>query len=57
MTFGERLGRGLDERGPLCVGIDPHPALLAAWGLTDDADGAGALRRHLRRRRSPTPRR
>jgi orotidine-5'-phosphate decarboxylase len=27
------------ERGPLCVGIDPHPALLAAWGLNDDAAG------------------
>ena len=25
--------------GALCAGIDPHPALLAAWGLTDDADG------------------
>ena len=25
--------------GPLCVGIDPHPALLAAWGLPDDAGG------------------
>ena len=27
------------EHGPLCVGIDPHPALLAAWDLADDADG------------------
>lgn len=27
------------ERGPLCVGIDPHPELLHAWGLTSDADG------------------
>src|SRR5690349_18627941 len=26
-------------RGPLCVGIDPHPGLLAAWGLPDDATG------------------
>lgn len=39
MTFGKRLDAALDERGSLCVGIDPHPALLAAWGLTDDADG------------------
>ena len=29
----------MDARGPLCVGIDPHPALLAAWGLNDDAAG------------------
>ena len=27
------------ERGPLCVGIDPHPALLRRWGLNDDAAG------------------
>ncbi|WP_093182553.1 orotidine-5'-phosphate decarboxylase [Sanguibacter gelidistatuariae] len=25
--------------GPLCAGIDPHPGLLAAWGLPDDASG------------------
>ncbi|MEN3611870.1 orotidine-5'-phosphate decarboxylase [Plantactinospora sp. ZYX-F-223] len=38
-TFGSRLHRAMAERGPLCVGIDPHPALLARWGLTDDVDG------------------
>jgi orotidine-5'-phosphate decarboxylase len=27
------------EHGPLCVGIDPHPSLLAAWGLGDDVHG------------------
>jgi orotidine-5'-phosphate decarboxylase len=27
------------DRGPLCVGIDPHPALLQLWGLADDAAG------------------
>jgi orotidine-5'-phosphate decarboxylase len=37
--FGSRLGRAMAERGPLCVGIDPHPALLKAWGLNDDAAG------------------
>ena len=37
--FGERLGDAVAERGPLCVGVDPHPSLLAAWGLADDADG------------------
>ena len=26
-------------RGPLCVGIDPHPALLAGWGLADSVQG------------------
>lgn len=26
-------------RGPLCVGIDPHPSVLRDWGLTDDVAG------------------
>jgi orotidine-5'-phosphate decarboxylase len=39
MTFGKRLDAALDARGSLCVGIDPHPALLDAWGLPDDAEG------------------
>jgi orotidine-5'-phosphate decarboxylase len=29
----------MDKRGPLCVGIDPHAALLEAWGLGDDVAG------------------
>ncbi|MGX1674900.1 orotidine-5'-phosphate decarboxylase [Streptomyces sp. NPDC055400] len=37
--FGARLRRAMDERGPLCVGIDPHAALLSAWSLNDDIDG------------------
>lgn len=37
--FGARLRRAMDERGPLCVGIDPHAALLAEWGLEDDVAG------------------
>jgi orotidine-5'-phosphate decarboxylase len=39
MTFGARLREAMDARGPLCAGIDPHPALLDAWGLTDSAVG------------------
>jgi orotidine-5'-phosphate decarboxylase len=31
------------ERGPLCLGIDPHPELLTAWGLATDADGLSAF--------------
>ncbi|WP_061966192.1 orotidine-5'-phosphate decarboxylase [Demequina aurantiaca] len=38
MTFGSRLALAMDEHGPLCVGIDPHPGLLEAWGLPDNAD-------------------
>ncbi|MGW2763130.1 orotidine-5'-phosphate decarboxylase [Streptomyces sp. NPDC001275] len=37
--FGARLRRAMDERGPLCVGIDPHASLLAEWGLNDDVAG------------------
>ncbi|NIZ89866.1 orotidine-5'-phosphate decarboxylase [Kineosporiaceae bacterium B12] len=37
--FGARLAAASAEHGPLCAGIDPHAPLLAAWGLTDDADG------------------
>ncbi len=38
-TFGARLAAARAAHGPLCVGLDPHPALLSAWGLRDDADG------------------
>ena len=38
-TFGSRLHRAVQDRGPLCVGIDPHAALLARWGLEDTVDG------------------
>ncbi|MFF6994178.1 orotidine-5'-phosphate decarboxylase [Streptomyces sp. NPDC008313] len=37
--FGARLRRAMDERGPLCVGIDPHASLLEDWGLGDDVAG------------------
>ncbi|HEU0241654.1 MAG TPA: orotidine-5'-phosphate decarboxylase [Micromonosporaceae bacterium] len=38
-NFALRLRRAIDERGPLCVGIDPHPELLARWGLPDTPAG------------------
>jgi len=38
-TFGQRLTDATGKRGPLCVGIDPHPALLTRWGLGDDVAG------------------
>ena len=37
--FGARLDAALSARGSLCVGIDPHAALLRDWGLTDDVNG------------------
>lgn len=41
-TFSKRLDGLLAARGPLCVGIDPHPGLLTQWGL--DVDVAGLER-------------
>jgi len=38
-TFGARLRAAMHARGPLCAGIDPHAALLAAWGLPDTVEG------------------
>lgn len=38
-SFGTRLADAMAALGPLCVGIDPHPSLLAAWGLADRPDG------------------
>ncbi|HTF49952.1 MAG TPA: orotidine-5'-phosphate decarboxylase [Pseudonocardia sp.] len=39
VPFGRRLADAVAEHGPLCVGIDPHRGLLAAWGLADDQAG------------------
>ncbi|MDN4489377.1 orotidine-5'-phosphate decarboxylase [Demequina sp. SYSU T00068] len=43
MAFGAQLAAAMDRHGPLCVGIDPHAGLLAAWGLPDTADGLRAF--------------
>ncbi|PZF29822.1 orotidine-5'-phosphate decarboxylase [Curtobacterium sp. MCPF17_051] len=42
-SFGVRLASALGERSPLCVGIDPHAATLAAWGLARDEQGLTAF--------------
>ncbi|MCQ4118570.1 orotidine-5'-phosphate decarboxylase [Rhodococcus tibetensis] len=41
--WGARLRAAVAHRGRLCVGIDPHPDLLAAWDLPNDADGLEAF--------------
>ena len=38
-SFGARLHAAMAARGQFCVGIDPHPGLLADWGLPDDPAG------------------
>ncbi|MFT3886809.1 MAG: orotidine-5'-phosphate decarboxylase [Arachnia sp.] len=38
-TYAERLAALTAERGSLCVGIDPMPSVLDAWGLARDVEG------------------
>ena len=38
-SFGIRLADAFVAHGQLCVGIDPHSALLEDWGLSDDVAG------------------
>lgn len=40
MTFATRALGAVRETGPLCVGVDPHASLLAAWDLPDTGEGA-----------------
>ena len=52
--FGARLRRAMDERGPLCVGIDPHASLLADVGPERRRRGPGAVHAGRSWRRSPS---
>jgi orotidine-5'-phosphate decarboxylase len=40
VTLAQRIAAVVEAHGHLCVGIDPHAALLGAWGLDDTAEGA-----------------
>ena len=46
-TFSNRLAGALAAKRHLSVGIDPHAALLAGWGLADDAAGAERMGREV----------
>ncbi len=46
-SFGVRLTDAIEARGPLCVGVDPHPSLLVRWGLSTDAQGLERCARGL----------
>ena len=37
--FGRRLAAIVADRGPLCVGLDPHRSVLIDWGVGDDVEG------------------
>ncbi|MDR0435500.1 MAG: orotidine-5'-phosphate decarboxylase [Propionibacteriaceae bacterium] len=45
--FAERLATLTEARGRLCVGIDPHSATLAGWGLDDTVAGCERFARGL----------
>ncbi|HEX3334221.1 MAG TPA: orotidine-5'-phosphate decarboxylase [Acidimicrobiales bacterium] len=42
-SFGDRVAAATRATGPLCAGVDPSPALLASWGMSDDAHGLRAF--------------
>ena len=42
-TFAERFASLRAERGPFCLGLDPTPELLKAWGLPEDVWGLKAF--------------
>lgn len=39
-TFAHRLQTLQSPASRLCIGVDPHPAILVSWGLADTAAGA-----------------
>ena len=38
-SFSKKLEAAFSKHGQLCVGIDPHSALLGDWGMADDVEG------------------
>lgn len=47
MTYATRLTQATADRGRLCVGIDPMPSVLDAWGLSRDVAGLEACARGI----------
>ena len=47
MSYARRLSETVKQRGNLCVGIDPMPSVLAAWGLSTDVKGLEACARGI----------
>lgn len=45
--YFERLSQVGAARGVLCAGVDPHPGLLAAWGLENSVAGLERFSRGL----------
>ncbi len=47
MAYADRLSAITSARGNLCVGIDPMPSVLAAWGLDTSVTGLEACARGI----------
>lgn len=47
MDYKQRLDALLGQRGRLCVGIDPMPAVLEAWGLEPSVESLEACARGI----------
>lgn len=45
--YSKRLSEAIASRGRLCVGIDPQPSVLAAWGLDETVSGLERCARGL----------
>ena len=45
--FRARLAEAVAQRGNRCVGVDPHEALVRAWGVDYDVAGIEWTSRHL----------
>ncbi|MDO5286730.1 MAG: orotidine-5'-phosphate decarboxylase [Actinomycetia bacterium] len=43
MTFAQRLADRVAQLGALCVGIDPHPAVIERWGQPYSVTGLEAV--------------
>lgn len=47
MTYRQRLEAAVSARGNLCVGIDPMPSVLGAWGVDADVRGLERVARGI----------
>ena len=47
MSYARKLSETTTHRGNLCVGIDPMPSVLNAWGLATDVKGLEACARGI----------
>jgi orotidine-5'-phosphate decarboxylase len=46
-SFSNRLSHNFERYGQLCVGIDPHSALLEEWGLDESVQGLETFSRKV----------